>query len=75
MEASVLPCVNPYDVNPIGGSVVKSVVQEEANSFGRQIKLEMEEFSDLAPFLPEDTQKAMTNSTDELNTPIFGEFF
>ncbi|XP_008201335.1 uncharacterized protein LOC662035 [Tribolium castaneum] len=68
MEASVLHCVNPYDVNPISGT---TVVQEESASTGKPIKLEMEEFSDLAPFLPEFSQKTTTSTTDELNTPIF----
>ncbi|XP_044257962.1 uncharacterized protein LOC123007023 [Tribolium madens] len=71
MEASALHCVNPYDVNPISGTSVASVVQEESVSTGKPIKLEMEEFSDLAPFLPEFSQKTTINSTDELNTPIF----
>ncbi|RZC31764.1 GPI-anchored adhesin-like protein PGA55 [Asbolus verrucosus] len=71
METSVLHCVNPYDVNPISGIPVKSITQEESMSGARSVKLEMEEFSDLAPYLPDSTPKAMSNSIDELNTPIF----
>ncbi|XP_023014787.1 uncharacterized protein isoform X2 [Leptinotarsa decemlineata] len=53
-----------------------SAVQEEFSArrssgfYGtqRKIKLEMEEFGDLSSFLPRPT---LTNSVDELNTPIF----
>jgi hypothetical protein len=74
METSVLHCVNPYDVNPIIGTSKVSDIQEESPTLGKPIKLEMEEFSDLGPFLPESAPKATSNFIDELNTPIFGEF-
>ncbi|XP_068908814.1 biorientation of chromosomes in cell division protein 1-like 1 [Tenebrio molitor] len=71
METSVLHCVNPYDVNPIIGTSKVSDIQEESPTLGKPIKLEMEEFSDLGPFLPESAPKATSNFIDELNTPIF----
>jgi hypothetical protein len=46
----------------------------QSPTLGKPIKLEMEEFSDLGPFLPESAPKATSNFIDELNTPIFGEF-
>lgn len=48
-------------------------LKTSSNQDAQKLKLEMEEFRDLTAYLPS-SHKAVLNSVDELNTPIFGKY-